>query len=167
MGARRQVLFFLIVLSAGAGCHRQVQPTGGMAPTIKPGERVTTDYLAYTFAPPRRWDVVVMEPPSPILPPKTRHLKRVIALPMETISLTLTGIVVNGTNLSLPISLSNVVYCAPEKLTPAQAKGLIGFPYTVSPNHYFVVGDNWTNSLDSRYYGAVPRTNIFGKVRSK
>jgi signal peptidase I len=44
---------------------------------------------------------------------------------------------------------------------------MVSFPLSVPPKHYFVVGDNWTNSLDSRYYGAVPDTNIVGRVSGK
>jgi signal peptidase I len=94
-------------------------------------------------------------------------LKRVIALPLETISMTVTGIVVNGNLLSMPAALSNVAYCPPEKLPAAQSGSFVTFPYTVPPKHYFVVGDNWTNSLDSRYYGSVAVTNILGRVKSK
>jgi len=165
MKARAPVLFAISAFVAFAGCRRAVQPSGGMAPTIKPGERVTIDYLAYTVARPRRWDVVAFEGPSPFLPSNTMLLKRVIALPLETISLTSSGIVVNGSTLSMPGALSNVAYCPPEKLP--QSGNLITFPYTVPPKHYFVVGDNWSNSLDSRYYGAVPATNVLGKVMNK
>ncbi len=93
-------------------------------------------------------------------------LKRVIGLPSETISLTSSGIVVNGNILNMPRAISNVVYCPLERLPPQMA-GLVTFPYTVPPNHYFVVGDNWTNSLDSRHYGAVPGTSILGRVNNK
>ncbi|HEX3798319.1 MAG TPA: S26 family signal peptidase [Verrucomicrobiae bacterium] len=41
------------------------------------------------------------------------------------------------------------------------------FPYTVPAKQYFVIGDNWANSLDSRQYGAVPLTNVWGKVLNK
>jgi len=167
MNSRAPVLFAIFALIASAGCRQSVQPSGGMAPTIKPGERVTIDYLAYTVAGPRRWDVVAIKGFSPFLPTNTMFLKRVIALPLDTISLTSSGIVVNGNRLSMPTALSNVVYCPPERLPGAQRGSLVTFPYTVPPNHYFVVGDNWTNSLDSRHYGAVPATNILGRVKNK
>jgi signal peptidase I len=93
-------------------------------------------------------------------------LKRVIALPGETIYLSSTGIVVNGSLLNTPAAVSNV-YCPPERLPASPGMTLVAFPYTVPPKHYFVVGDNWTNSLDSRYYWAVPGTNIIGRVVGK
>ena len=94
-------------------------------------------------------------------------LKRVIGLPGEKISFTATGIVVNGSLLNVPGSLSNVAYCAPDMLPKSQSGGLVPFPYAVLPKQYFVVGDNWTNSYDSRHYGAIPLTNILGRVRNK
>ena len=94
-------------------------------------------------------------------------LKRVIGLPGETISLTASGIVVNGSILSIPVALSNVAYRPPERLLGSRGGVLVAFPYTVPPKHYFLVGDNWTNSYDSRQYGAIPLTNILGRVKNK
>ncbi len=135
-----------------------------MSPTIKPGERVTIDFVAYAVSGPRRWDVVAL-----LAPPATNImvLKRVIALPGETISLTASGIVVNGSLLAMPSYLSNVSYCPPEKLPLAQRSTFITYPYTVPSERYFVVGDNWTNSYDSRAYGAVPADKIQGRVKNK
>src|SRR5258708_2871623 len=127
MNSRASVLFAILALFALAGCRRAVQPSGGMAPTIKPGEQVTIDYLAYAVAGPRRWDVVAIEGASPFLPTNAVYLKRVIALPLETISLTSSGIVVNGSILSMPASLSNVAYCPPEKLPTPQGWSLVKF----------------------------------------
>jgi signal peptidase I len=147
------------------GCKKQTVASPSMWPTIKPGESVTIDYSAYSVAKPKRWDVVVFHGPTQFLRTNMTSVKRVIALPTETISLTSTGILVNGTQLTMPAFLSNVVYCPPDK-TP-QKQDFITFPYTVPARHYFVVGDNWANSLDSRYYGGICITDIVGQVLNK
>jgi signal peptidase I len=36
-------------------------------------------------------------------------------------------------------------------------------PFPVPPDSFFGMGDNRDNSLDSRYWGAIPRANIFGR----
>ena len=166
MNARIPVLFAFLLVTLSLGCRQSTQLSGGMAPTITNGEQVTVNYLAYAGSSPRRWDVVALLGPSPMLPSNSMFLKRVIALPGETVSLTSTGIIVNGTFLNMPAGLSND-YCPSERLPALAAMALVSFPCTVPPEHYFVVGDNWTNSLDSRYYGAVPRTNIVGRVDGK
>ncbi len=157
------VLIGIVALAAVAGCRKTVYSSGGMAPTVKPGEKVTIDYVAYAAARPRRWDVVALEPP-----PFTNLtvIKRVFALPGEAISLTTNGAIVNGKLLNMPTALSNVV-SFPLNNLPLAGTGGVTFPYTVPPKQYFVIGDNWTNSLDSRQYGAVPVSNILGKVLNK
>ena len=157
------LLLAILAVAMSVGCRKSTQLSGGMAPTITNAEAVTINYLAYADSSPRRWDVVALRGPSP-LPSKSMFLKRVIALPGETISLSSTGIVLNGALLNMPAAVSNV-YCPPERLPAGMT--MVSFPFTVPPKHYFVVGDNWTNSLDSRHYGAVPGTNIIGRVVGK
>jgi signal peptidase I len=135
-----------------------------MAPTIAPGEQVTVDFLAYARSSPRRWEVVAVE-----APPLTNVIvfKRVIGLPGESLSLTGTGIVVDGVLLRMPPALSNVVYCPPESLPSSYRASFVSFPYTVPSTSYFLIGDNWKNSYDSRSYGALPGSSIVGRVRDK
>jgi signal peptidase I len=159
-------LLLNLALIAILGCQKSTQVSGGMEPTIKRGERVTINYLEYTTRNPQRWDVVAMQAPTTVTTNNSVWLKRVIALPGEVISLTTTGIVVNGSAMSFPSALSNVVYCSPGGL-PSGGPALVAFPYSVPADHYFVVGDDWSNSLDSRYFGAVPMTKILGKVIGK
>ena len=109
----------------------------------------------------------MLQPPSPPSPADTPVIKRVVALPLETISLTASGIVVNGSVLSLPAALSNAAIFSPDNLPVPATASAVKFPYTVPPNQYFMIGDNWTNSFDSRHYGAVLVTNILGKVLNK
>lgn len=154
---------WLVAVVAAVGFRRSVQLSGGMAPTIKAGESVTIDYLTYIFARPHRWDVVALE--APFLSNRV-VIKRVVGLPLETISLTTNGILVNDTLLAMPAPLTNAVSFPPDELLQRRA-GLVKFPYAVPPKHYFVIGDNWPNSLDSRYYGSVPVKNILGRVPGK
>jgi signal peptidase I len=43
----------------------------------------------------------------------------------------------------------------------------VASPFTVPMDGYFVLGDNSANANDSRFWGALPRTNILGKVKNK
>ena len=134
-----------------------------MEPTIKSGERVTVDLLAYATGGAARWDIVAIDLrrwTNAFVP----EVNRVIGLPGETISLTSTGIVVNGALLSMPTELSGIVYGSPEQLPQRMRREVISFPYVVPSTHYFLLGDNWKNSYDSRFFGGVASTNILGKV---
>lgn len=90
------LLLVILAVTMSPGCLKATQLSGGMAPTITNNERVTINYFAYLGSSPRRWDVVAILGPPLMLPSNSIYLKRVIALPGETISLTSTGIVVNG-----------------------------------------------------------------------
>jgi signal peptidase I len=80
-----------------------------MAPTIKPGERVTVDYSAYALRRPQRWDVVAFQPP---MFTNQVWLMRIIGLTGETVAITNSTLIVNGAPLVLPSRISNVTYIA-------------------------------------------------------
>jgi signal peptidase I len=163
MDSRYPYLILLACLLAG-GCRREIEfkvISGAMEPTIKSGERVMVDTTAYATLGPTRWDVIAFESQRWT---NALEVRRVIGLPGETISLTSTGIVVDGALLSMPTGLSEIVYRGPEQLPQPMRRQLISFPYVAPSAHYFLVGDNCMNSYDSRFSGAVASTNIRGKV---
>jgi type IV secretory pathway protease TraF len=47
------------------------------------------------------------------------------------------------------------------------AMARITYPFRVSDESYFVLGDNTMDALDSRFWGALPRENILGRVMGK
>ena len=73
--------------------------SGAMEPTIKSGDSVAVDTTAFATLGPSRWDVVAFKS---LRWTNALEVKRVLALPGETVSLTATGIVVDGALVSMP-----------------------------------------------------------------
>jgi signal peptidase I len=146
------------------GCRQQSFVSRSMQPTIKPGEKVIVDYTAYAVATPKRWDVVAFEPPTFT---NQIWLMRVVALPGESVSFATGGITINGQPLALPPHVTNVVYVSLDHPALTGQGSRVPSPFVVPSGSYFVLGDCSTNSNDSRMWGALPRTKIFGKVRGK
>lgn len=160
--ARSAVALAATVIACG--CRDSTLVSSSMTPSIKAGEKVTVDYTAYLVSSPRRWDVVAFWPP---LFTNQIWLMRVVALPGETVSFASGGILVNGQSLALPPHLTNVTYVSLDHPKLQLFGGGVGSPYVVPTNNYFVLGDNSAAAHDSRYWGAIPRKKIIGKVRNK
>ncbi|HUR34322.1 MAG TPA: signal peptidase I [Vicinamibacterales bacterium] len=110
----------------------------------------------------RRGDVVVFKYPEE---PERDFIKRIIGLPGDTIELKQKKVYVNGTPLDEPY----VHFLEPPSGGPASEVTSLDVrenfgPVTVSPDHYFAMGDNRDNSADSRYWGQLPRDYIKGKA---
>lgn len=155
------VLYFLGVLVAAILIVKfVVQRTEvegqSMEPTLYNGENLMVDKLSYRFHDPKRFDVIVLQPfPEDT---KTMYIKRIIALPGETIQIKQDGtILINGEKL--------VESYGKEVIKPEQI-GRASQPITLGENEYFVMGDNRNNSGDSRSpaVGNVPRSRIIGKA---
>jgi signal peptidase I len=143
-------------------------PSGSMEPTLKIGDRILVNKLSYHFHSVHRGDIVVFKRPADENcggAPVNDLVKRVIGLPGETISLTKGAksyVVINGKRLHepwLPSSVQGVTYPGPAGTSYNLEK-----PYLIPPNDYFVMGDNRTESCDSRYWGPISRSLIVGKV---
>jgi signal peptidase I len=89
-------------------------------------------------------------------------VKRVIGLPGETISLSHGYVVIDGKRLHeswLPASIQGTSLPGPAGTAYSLTR-----PYVIPANHYFMMGDNRTESCDSRYWGPIDRNLIVGKV---
>jgi len=145
-------------------------PSGSMIPTLQIGDRVIVEKLSYRFGDPGRGDVVVFHrpgvarPSGPVqalreflqglglLQPDANIdlIKRIIGLPGETVRLQGGVLFVNGRPLAEPYALPD-----PRDYGPVR----------IPDGHYLMLGDNRTNSDDSRFsLGFVPRANLVGKA---
>lgn len=127
-----------------------IVPTPSMEPTLLVGDKVIVNKLSYRWGKIGRGDLVVFYSPTE---PGKELVKRAIGLPGEEITLTTEGqILINGQNME-----EN--YFTPPSNTSYQNQTII-----LGQEEYFVMGDNRQNSLDSRYFGPIPKSIIFGKL---
>ena len=89
-------------------------------------------------------------------------LKRVVGLPGETIEFRSPYVVVNGKELLTPPIFEKISSCK-DGYSGYDAGGM-EFPITLGSNEFFLLGDNPSESGDSRTFGPIPRENILGKA---
>ena len=117
-----------------------------MAPSFLPGQYLLIDRTAYRLRPPRRGDVVTVQHPG--LDEKAL-LKRVVALPGERVTLWRGKVLINGQPIEGP---------------RLEEEETLGTEWRLGDDEYFVLGDNPSNSLDSRRLGPVKSRWIVGKA---
>ena len=120
-----------------------------MRPTLQSAERLVVNKFIYRFRPPERGEILVFRYPRD---PSRDFIKRVIAVPGDTIEIRDGRVYVNAALLNEPYILS-------------KTRG--NYPLATVPNgHIFVMGDNRNNSEDSRFadVGFVPFDLIKGKA---
>ena len=120
-----------------------------MRPTLQSAERLVVNKFIYRFRPPERGEILVFRYPRD---PSRDFIKRVIAVPGDTIEIRDGRVYVNAALLNEPYILS-------------KTRG--NYPLaTVPDGHIFVMGDNRNNSEDSRFadVGFVPFDLIKGKA---
>jgi signal peptidase I len=134
-------------------------PTSSMVPTLGVYDRVLVQKAFFTWRDVREGQIVVFShPPLDHCPgPQEGDLvKRVIALPGQTIYSSGNSIYVNGRLLAEPYLPHH------DPLGPPIASRQ--HPYRVPPGEFYMLGDNRADSCDSRYWGPIKGSSIIGKV---
>ena len=163
-----------------------VIPTGSMEDTLLIGDHLLVDKLAYApdgniskhilpYQEPRHGDIIVFRYPIDI---SQTFVKRTIGVPGDHIKIINQMVYRNGVKLNepyvyhknpypdsyrdnFPSSEPNVMLYEPAK--EMLQNNVVNGEVVVPPGFFFAMGDNRDNSLDSRYWGFVPRENIIGK----
>jgi signal peptidase I len=138
--------------------------SGAMAPALAANETVQVKPFT-SDARLVRGEIVVFRPPPAEecgVSSSAYLVKRIVALPGQTISLVHGTVEVDGKKLREPWLPSSALQSTPPG--PAGSPYDLHRPYRVPANSFFVLGDNRVDSCDSRYWGPVPRRFLYGAV---
>ena len=134
-------------------------PSASMVPTLGVFDRVLVQKAFFTWRDVREGDIVVFShPPLDHCPGEGDLVKRVVALPGQTIYSSGNSIYVDGRRLAEPY-LPHY-----DPLGPPIPDASRQHPYRVPPGEFYVLGDNRADSCDSRYWGPIKGSSIIGKV---
>jgi len=178
-------ILFILLMSVfrSAVADWYTVPTGSMQPTIKEGDRIIVNKMAYdlkipfsqltlhTTGEPKRGEIVVFESKAA----DNRLIKRMIGLPGDQIEMRNETLFINGEPLNYQITKQSAhqLFATEQvdlithviRIDKDKSNQLSNFsPITVPAGHYLVLGDNRRNSSDSRVYGFVPRHELKGKA---
>jgi signal peptidase I len=131
-------------------------PSESMHPTLQAGDRVLVNRLAYRAHEIRRGDVIVFARPpgSPITGPDAPKdlIKRVIGLPGDIVATRDGAVWINGRRLTEPYLPGG---------TPSTG---LDDGVKIPTGHVWVMGDNRTNSADSRVFGPLSERLVIGRA---
>ncbi len=123
-----------------------------MEPTFHTSEYLIVDQLSYEISKPKRGEVIIFR--YPVIPSRF-FIKRVIAMPGETIKIT-------GTKVQIKEIGSNEFFTLEESYVKFQKESALEI--TLAHDEYFVMGDNRPASLDSRSWGPLKESFVVGKA---
>lgn len=130
-------------------------PSGSMLETIQLDDLLFGEKVSYYFRKPSAGEVITFDDPEDR---SVTLIKRVIATEGQTVDLVGGRVYVDGEALDEPY-VEDKPTEALERWSPG-LDGPVSYPYTVPEGHLWVMGDNRTNSLDSRYFGAIDASTV-------
>ncbi len=162
-----------------------IVPTPSMDKTVMVGDHLLVDKLSYApsdsfskhllpYTEPKRGDIIVFRYPMDI---SQNYVKRCMGVPGDHLKVVDKEVWLNGHKLvepyvqhvfpriepyrdNFPSEPYGPVY---DRARQMLAEHVVNGEVVVPEGFYFAMGDNRDNSLDSRYWGFVPRENIIGK----
>jgi signal peptidase I len=123
-----------------------------MSPTLLPGDSVLVNRLIYRLRSPRRGDIILFHFPQT---EGRDFVKRVIGVPGDVVQEQAGRFTVNG----LVVHVSRT-----DPSGPAEALNAALGPERVPADRFYVLGDNWRTSLDSRFWGTVDEQEVVGEA---
>lgn len=146
LGITKWVLLLLVFSVFGHSVHFVFKPTvimgTSMSPTLEDGHRLLLNTFKKTYD---HGDIVVFH-----IPDSGLFIKRVIGIEGDQVDIMDGSVYLNWNKLDEPY---------------VHGRGtLFGLEMTVPENHVYVMGDNRSNSVDSRVLGAVPESEIMGSL---
>jgi signal peptidase I len=177
-GAGRSAIEWIVVVAAAVLVALLIKtfimqaffiPSASMEPTLLINDRVLVNKLSYRLHDVNRGDVVVFERPAGEGPGSeagvTDIIKRVIALPGEQVFFDDDKVFVNGQALSEPyLPPGTVTTPAPKEMAYGNSQCTRTEPCPVPSATVWLMGDNRSNSQDSRYIGPVSQDVIVGRA---
>jgi signal peptidase I len=189
--SNKQFLVFILLMSVfrSAVADWYSVPTGSMQPTIKEGDRIVVNKMAYdirlpfsdvsllSLDTPKHGEIIVFESEAADL----RLIKRVVGLPGDVVAMHNEKITLNGQSLSYQPYIQDSANQGEQSISystetlgkithrinvdKSASNQLSNFaPVVVPAGHYLVLGDNRRHSADSRVYGFIPHHELRGKA---
>jgi signal peptidase I len=137
--------------------------TEAMMPTLQTGDLLIADIKAYRDRAPARGDLIVFEyPPDPT----KQFVKRAIALEGDSVEIRDKMVYINDQPIDEPYKVHKDSHVF-TKNDPLHSEDVVrdNFgPLKIPAGNCFVLGDNRDNSMDSRFFGALPVAKVKGRV---